>query len=329
MRNQISQTFIAKALREKSLRNWAEFKKQNNLKLKKEEFESLLKNEEGRQRTVRYRRIDNKATDKLNHPNRYLNALKSKKYALGYLDNNSISFSSAIQRRYIASWGEKSTLIKFKKHKLYFRITWNEETDWDYYSKSYGRPKNYYSDRRVEMLKVDPFGETKVIGTYNLDTFQGNFLIPAIASLLNVAKIDVPKQLKKVQLVDFYTIKLCKKIGEIEIYERYFADLFVDYCILKDKVAYHSEIFEDLIPGLRKKINAKIAKETEVLTKQIGFALGFCETGMRNFCADNNLDFNGSYTRKELRNIVIQNRSLNCAKYANELRKVGILLNCR
>lgn len=54
---------------------------------------------------------------------------------------------------------------------------------------------------------------------------------------------------------------------------------------------------------------------------------GFCEFGIKQFCKDNEIDFYGSYTRRELRNIVLRKRRLNCEKYYKELKKIGVSLH--
>lgn len=55
---------------------------------------------------------------------------------------------------------------------------------------------------------------------------------------------------------------------------------------------------------------------------------GWCLAGIRNFMNINGIETN-SITVKELRNIVVKNREINCKNYVGYLRKLGIFLNCK
>lgn len=209
-------------------------------------------------------------------------------------------------------------------------VYWSEDHDWDYYAKSYSRPKSTYSDRAVIFKSIGKLGREEEIFRFDLNSFAGNFMEKAIAAFLRVRKVKCSKELKPIQLADYFKVKETHKINGYRIFERYIGVLW-DYAILDTKTGttYHAWKKEDLVSGLRAKLQAKIDHETEEITKDTGYRLGFCETGMRQFCSDNNVDFEGVYTRQELRNIVIANRSINCKKYRTELSKIGIILNCK
>jgi hypothetical protein len=55
---------------------------------------------------------------------------------------------------------------------------------------------------------------------------------------------------------------------------------------------------------------------------------GWCLAGIRNFMNVNGIETN-SITVKELRNIIVKNREINCKNYVGYLRKLGIFLNCK
>jgi len=57
-------------------------------------------------------------------------------------------------------------------------IRWCEDTDWDYYSRRYGRPKNTFYGREVEFSVLGKTGVEKM--SYTLDSFRGDFLEKAI-----------------------------------------------------------------------------------------------------------------------------------------------------
>lgn len=210
-------------------------------------------------------------------------------------------------------------------------ITWSENHDWDYYSRSYKYPKSSYSDRAVIFKSVGKLGREEEIFRFDLNSFSGNFMEKVIAEFQGIEKEKCNKELKPVQLADYFRVWETNKINGYRLFQRYIGVVLWDYAILDTKTGttYHACKKEDLVSGLRAKLQAKIDHETEEITKDTGYRLGFCETGMRQFCSDNNVDFEGVYTRQELRNIVIANRSINCKKYRTELSKIGIILNCK
>jgi len=205
-------------------------------------------------------------------------------------------------------------------------VTWSEYHDWNYYAKRYKHPKSTYSDRAVEFKTIGKLGKVETIYLHALTSFSGNFIEKAIAAFYKVQKVTVGKELKPVQLADFFSLTELKAINGYRLFQRNIGPVQWDYAILDTKTgtSYHSFTYESLGTGLRNKINAKADADNQIITKETGFKLGFCETGMRNFCDDNNTDINGSYTRQQLRNIVIQNRDVNYRKYRKELAMIGI-----
>ena len=77
--------------------------------------------------------------------------------------------------------------------------------------------------------------------------------------------------------------------------------------------------------GLKRKLKERRINNNDdfIIDKIVGKEKGFCNIGMLEFCADNNLDINGQITKKELRNIVLNNKEQN-KKYRFELNKLGI-----
>ena len=114
-----------------------------------------------------------------------------------------------------------------------------------------------------------------------------------------------------------------------QLFQRYIGKVPWDYAILETKTGenYHAYDMERLIPGLRTKMQARIEHENEAITKKTAFRLGFCQSGVRAFCEHNDLDMDGSYTRQELRNVVLQRRESNYRRYGNDLKKLGIIIS--
>lgn len=75
--------------------------------------------------------------------------------------------------------------------------------------------------------------------------------------------------------------------------------------------------------GKEIKLTEKIDRDLVITDRFYAKKKGFCEDGVKQFCIDNEIDYYGSYTRKELRNIILKNRELNCDKYYKELKKIG------
>lgn len=205
-------------------------------------------------------------------------------------------------------------------------IRWSEDHNWNYYAKSYTGPKSTYSDREVVFNTIRKLGKVTEVFSYPLTTFSGAFMEKAIAAYLGVTKVKCSNNLKAIQLSDIFTVVETNSINRYRLFQRRIGAILWDYAILDThtRTTYHANEQEKLIPGLRLKLKAKLDIESEAITKQTGYDLGFCETGMCQFCTDNNINFDESYTRQNLRNIVIENREINYRKYSRELHKIGI-----
>lgn len=328
-----TQDRIAQYIREHQIKSWnlkdikaREFVAETGIKAKKEEIVQMVSEEIARQDGISKERRESRYVYSAWHAGRILQMQQHKRENLAKweeLRQRAISLSAALTRTYKASWGHGATYINFGPHVL--RITWDETSDWDYYSKSYGRPKNTYTNRRVELLAPSSTGNYFAITkTYDVDKFAGKFLVEAIAAFTGTAKVAVPKKLRPVQLNPYFEVALVKDIAGVQVYTRSIAGILVDYCAVRQGATYHAETARQAIDGLRKKLQAKAEHETEIINYALGRRMGFCDAGMRQFADDNGLDVDGSYSRAELRNIVIQRRELNASKYRRELAQIGI-----
>lgn len=268
-----------------------------------------------------------------NKKNKYLDLLEKKQTKIkNFLEKyNALENISSIYSYTYGTYKDKHRCFKFLencKYPVYLKIAWDENHDWEYYSKRYKYPKSTYSNRRVEFISLDKKGNENCLYCYELNSFAGCFAEKAIAAFFNIKKINVKNELKKVQLQPYFSLNIIINTAYYQIFERKIGRIIWDYCIYSrcTKETFHSFYKNLLVKGLRKKINAKFEHENEIITKKTGFNLGFCEIGMKNFCSDNNIDFEGGYTRQELRNIIIKNKTLN-NKYKNELNKIGIIIN--
>ena len=204
-----------------------------------------------------------------------------------------------------------------------------EQTDWSAYSKAWHRahgPKRWTEERRLELHRAGQPVEKISIG----ERWSNNAIFEALSKRFNIQKSEC-KGRQQVQLNEFFDVELIKSLNGYEIYKRCFAGELIDFAIFdtKQKVTYHDSDKNNLVKGLKTKIQAKAEKEREILNKQFAFDLGFCETGTRQFCELNGLDFEGEYTRQEVRNAILKNRLENCKKFGWEIRKAGFNINCK
>jgi len=88
-------------------------------------------------------------------PGRMLSILDSKKERIRYFIQEvekADPINTAYQHNYGSYKYKRRTFVvpnTNTKYPVTATITWDEETDWDYYAKSYNRPKSTYSNRRI------------------------------------------------------------------------------------------------------------------------------------------------------------------------------------
>lgn len=226
------------------------------------------------------------------------------------------------------SKGEDSTGHNYTRiGDYYIKTSIKIEEDSDYYSKSwhsrYGSKKTK-SDRTIHVLK-----NGKEVHTIGLKSFGGNWLINSLVKVLKIKKVKVHSSLRKVQLNDYFCVDKIEQKLNVSIYKRTLSGEFIDYCIVKGNDTFHADSIAECFSGLKRKIKERRMFDGQIITAADAYDLGFCQAGVQSFCNDNNLDINGTYARKELRNIVTAKRTLNCNKYEEELKQLGINLNCK
>lgn len=237
---------------------WSKFKKENRLNITSKEFLELVKADNKRRTVIRdYRFVLARKNDPLDkRPNHVLVLQRCRKMMIHNLTSQSSNLRSALS-------GTKNPTIVCLKTNLFLIVKQDINIDWHYYIKSYDRPKITISNRRVELITVGVNARARIIDTYRINTFRGNYLLDAMVYFYKLKPVQVKKELKKVQLNKFFSVKLIKKINDIEIYKRTINGFFVDYCIMKDGVTFYSTKIEDLVNGLRMKLTVKDKKEYE------------------------------------------------------------------
>lgn len=171
----------------------------------------------------------------------------------------------------------------------------------------------------------------------SVERFSGNYLVNAIAQFLGIKEIKFPRALKPIQGNGFFDLEIVRSIGKVTIYRRTFGGETVDYCGKAGSENYHANTETDALAGLRKKIEAakrlfeaKQRADSKIWTAQeLNNEYGFCWTEMRAFCNTNDLDITGTYTVQEIRNAALRNKAESCHRWAGDLKKIGITLNCK
>lgn len=208
-----------------------------------------------------------------------------------------------------------------------FTVKWDEVKDWEYYSKSwhnkYG-PKVTIENRRVVVRK-----DGKIVGIVPIENFKGNYLVNAVITYLRLPKIKVDRKLKPIQISPYFSIRLLHSVGKAAIYVRELGGQTVDFCAVWQGETYHALTPKEAIEGVKTKISKHVALQEERLNYQYARNLGFCHQGITDFCELNSLDINATYTRQELRNVILKKRCENCARFGAELRKVNLGINCK
>ena len=208
-----------------------------------------------------------------------------------------------------------------------YQVNFDEDKDWNYYAKSYKYPKVTIEGRRVERLEFDInkpncYAVTKSV---NVAAFRGDFFINSIAKMEKIRPVKYKGIKKRIQLNPYCRVVKIKKYKDkdIDIYKRTFCGELFDYCAVSKNTTYHAHTIEGAIEGLKYKIYQKNPDPEKYINKKIALGFGFCETGIKQFCIDNDICINKTYKISELKKIVLSNPWVN-EKYQPELKTIGI-----
>ena len=208
-------------------------------------------------------------------------------------------------------------------------ISSHEDVSWDNhaYSKSWHRPhggKKTVDGRTVQIRKWTPDGTIKM--DVQLSSWAGNWVIKALIESGLVQPVKVPKALKAVQLNTALDVRLVRTILGVSVYERTLAGCHYDYCALGGDVTYHAATVRYAIKGLHEKTTAKAVAKNSPINWALCKSLGFCDTGIREFCSDFGLSEKGSYSPAQIHDFVKSDLA-KAGKYEHELKKVAAALD--
>ena len=246
-------------------------------------------------------------------------------------DYNDLKKASTLPPRYL--YNEVSLAELQNKHKnhtyaifgKYYYITIDTTLHYDDSNVHHGLGKLTHTDRVLRIRDKDGQRLYKVLKTYS-----GNFVLNAIEKHFRrkIKKVKVADELKPVQLNPKMDVLEMTKLGLFRTFQRLFCNTHYDYCVLRDGITYHSKTIEGCFIGWEKKKEAAtVAKKTnsKIINMKVCTRLGFCPSGVKDFCVQNNLDSHGEYTVGELKAIVSKNLSTNLWNYKHELKQIGVL----
>lgn len=202
------------------------------------------------------------------------------------------------------------------------KIHYQEELDWNYYSKAWHRahgPKRTIYDREIVFSRQFRGKEQKKY--INLESFRGNIVENAI--LAHGLEPKRSKHSLKIRLHKAYDSKLIDEKRGYRIYSRTLLGEHIDYVIQSPLgMVYHDKYRENLVKGLHKKIRHQSRKLKGLIDFKFCKKLGFCDEGIKSFCSIFGFDLKGSYTPEEVENAVKQNLSA-ASPFVSELRTLA------
>jgi len=206
-------------------------------------------------------------------------------------------------------------LLKLEKDETFssiqvgaWTITTEQDIDEDrnYYSKAWHRqygPKRTISNRRITFER--PWGKGTRSVTHPLKSWSGNFVEAAIvAEGLAPKKAHTPLS---VRLSKAYDAALIAEKRGYKIYRRTLLGKAFDWVIVSPLgMTYHDADRSKLVQGLHEKIRHQTRKLKGLIDWTACKKLGFCDSGIREFCSIFGLSPKESYTPQEVEAAVRQ-----------------------
>lgn len=211
-------------------------------------------------------------------------------------------------------------------------FTRHEDVEWNRnkYSKAYHRKfgaVKEVSNRRVTIEKIDgrAKGGKKLLATVAFDAWRGNVLL-AVIKESGLFTVPTSKAPMSVRLDKFYDAEPVRQIGHIKLWNRTLLGEHVDYVAVLNGVTYHDSTIRRAVKGLHAKIKAVAKKRDEPISWKLCKELGFCDTGIKEFCDTFNLDVKGTYAPAYIEELVKSDTD-KAIPFERELRIVAKTLN--
>jgi hypothetical protein len=193
------------------------------------------------------------------------------------------------------------------------RLSHREDCEW-HPRKHY--PINKTTTRQILIRGLNQVGEVEIVDRY-VDAWRGNYLLD---TLIAAGVIASNKSRMDVRLHAAYDIREVRRGKHVTIFERTLAGEHIDFCAKRGSLTFHAASDRDAVKGLHAKAKAAALRACgRAIDWNLGRSLGFCETGMRQFCTVFGLDTKQVLRPAELAEIVKADLTA-AAPFAAELK---------
>lgn len=219
--------------------------------------------------------------------------------------------------------GDQNTIARVGK----WWVSSKEDGQWnnDRYSKSWHRQNGgvwEVESRTVLIRRYDAEKKVVIKRDKEVSGWRGNWALQACQAAGILRPKKIPSRLKSVQLNPLFGVRKVRQLGSMEVFERTLAGEHYDFCLLWHGLTFHADSQRVAVQGLRQKMADVERKRNALINFRFCRSLGFCEEGIRQFCADFGLDPKGAYSPDEIRAAVERDRSA-AGIYTGELRKLA------
>jgi len=190
--------------------------------------------------------------------------------------------------------------------------TFSIATEW------YGSNRWPTRTRKTRVQLYSPTGVVKK--TYCVPNRTGNWMQKAAIELLNPreGKVD------KINLDRRIRVKKITQRMSITFYKRTIAGVLLDFVAASGRVVFHATTKREALAGLAMKIGGQPRmKQRTKLNFKTCLKLGFCKSGIAEFCDTFHLDINKSYSPEQIGKIIEGDRRADI--YQFELKKAGVV----
>lgn len=211
----------------------------------------------------------------------------------------------------------------------FYKQIQDEDKSWSTYSKGWHRahgPKISISNRCVYFRRIGADGKPEC-RTAHLDAWRGDWLATAVYSVgLAPEKSNIPLSIR---LNKSYDAQLVAEKHGYKIYSRTLVGAHIDYVMRSPLgMTYHDADRSKLVSGLHAKIRAGARSyfTCDMIDWSLCKKLGFCDTGIKSFCADFGFDPHGKYNAATIYQTV-KAHAERATPYLSELRTLAKSIN--
>jgi predicted transcriptional regulator with HTH domain len=202
--------------------------------------------------------------------------------------------------------------------------------DWEAYSKAWHRthgPKKTVDRRYIIVNKGG-----KLYKEIDLNSWAGDWQYRVLRDVLSLQVVRVSTDLRKVQLKPCFGVRKAIKRNGVQYYHITAGHYDIALCGVDTATGmeYHADTIEEVNTGLSRKLEAVKVEEQKLDKTYTAIELherfGFCNAGMRDFADACNIDFNGTYSVRQLIAATQEAKDKNILrKYRTELKTINVI----